>query len=177
MSSCILWFLLLQIIQYSFSFSLPRGGLETDRHSLLAFKAQLSDPTNKLSSWNESLHFCQWSGVTCGKRHQRVIELDLRSSQLVGRLSPHIGNLSFLRLLSLENNIFSNSIPQELGRLVRLEKLVLGNNSFSGEVPVNISRCSNLMSLNFEGNNLSGNLPPGLGLLSKLQVFILEITI
>jgi hypothetical protein len=96
MSSCILWFLLLQIIQYSFSFSLPRGGLETDRHSLLAFKAQLSDPTNKLSSWNESLHFCQWSGVTCGKRHQRVIELDLRSSQLAGRLSPHIGNLSFL---------------------------------------------------------------------------------
>ncbi|XP_034899008.1 LRR receptor-like serine/threonine-protein kinase EFR [Populus alba] len=171
MSSFILWFLSFQIIQHSFSFSLARGGSEIDKLSLLAFKAQLSDPPTKLSSWNESLHFCQWSGVTCGRQERRVIELDLHSSQLVGSLSPSIGNLSFLRLLSLENNGFSNTIPQEVGRLVRLQTLLLGNNSFSGEIPSNISHCSNLLKLNLEGNNLTGNLPAGLGSLSKLQVF------
>lgn len=171
MSSFILWFLSFQIIQHSFSLSLARGS-EIDKLSLLAFKAQISDPPTKLSSWNESLHFCQWSGVTCGGRDERVIELDLHSSQLVGSLSPSIGNLSFLRLLSLENNSFTNTIPQELGRLVRLQTLILGNNSFSGEIPANISHCSNLLMLNLEGNNLAGNLPAGLGSLSKLQVFI-----
>jgi hypothetical protein len=117
MSSFILWFLSFQIIQHSFSFSLARGGSEIDKLSLLAFKAQISDPLKKLSSWNESLHFCQWSGVTCGGRDERVIQLDLHSSQLVGSLSPSIGNLSFLRLLSLENNSFTNTTPQEVGRL------------------------------------------------------------
>jgi len=171
MSSFILWFLSFQIIQHCFSFSLARGGSEIDKLSLLAFKAQISDPLKKLSSWNESLHFCQWSGVTCGGRDERVIQLDLHSSQLVGSLSPSIGNLSFLSLLSLENNGFTNTIPQELGRLVRLQALLLGNNSFSGEIPANISHCSNLLKLNLEGNNLTGNLPAGLGSLSKLQVF------
>jgi len=171
MSSCILWFLFLQVIHHSFSISLARGESEIDKLSLLAFKAQISDPPEKLSSWNESLPFCQWSGVTCGRRHQRVVELDLHSSQLVGSLSPHIGNLSFLRLLRLENNSFTNTIPQEIDRLVRLQTLILGNNSFTGEIPANISHCSNLLSLNLEGNNLTGNLPAGLGSLSKLQVF------
>ncbi|XP_061947048.1 probable LRR receptor-like serine/threonine-protein kinase At3g47570 [Populus nigra] len=171
MSSFILWFLSFQIIQHSFSLSLARGGSEIDKLSLLAFKAQISHPPTKLSSWNESLHFCQWSGVTCGRQDQRVIELDLHSSQLVGSLSPSIGNLSFLRLLSLENNSFTSAIPQEIGRLVRLQTLLLANNSFSGEIPANISHCSNLRSLNLEGNNLAGNLPAGLGSLSKLQVF------
>uniref|UniRef100_A0A2K1X885 non-specific serine/threonine protein kinase n=1 Tax=Populus trichocarpa TaxID=3694 RepID=A0A2K1X885_POPTR len=171
MSSFILWFLSFQIIQHSFSFSLARGGSEIDKLSLLSFKAQISHPPTKLSSWNESLHFCQWSGVTCGRQDRRVIELDLHSSQLVGSLSPSIGNLSFLSLLSLENNGFTNTIPQELGRLVRLQALLLGNNSFSGEIPANISHCSNLLKLNLEGNNLTGNLPAGLGSLSKLQVF------
>ncbi|XP_034914103.1 uncharacterized protein [Populus alba] len=171
MSSCILWFLFLQVIHHSFSISLARGESEIDKLSLLAFKAQISDPPEKLSSWNESLPLCQWSGVTCGRRHQRVIELDLHSSQLVGSLSPSIGNLSFLRLLRLENNSFTNTIPQEIDRLVRLQTLILGNNSFTGEIPANISHCSNLLSLNLEGNNLTGNLPAGLGSLSKLQVF------
>uniref|UniRef100_A0A6N2LU92 non-specific serine/threonine protein kinase n=1 Tax=Salix viminalis TaxID=40686 RepID=A0A6N2LU92_SALVM len=111
-----------------------------------------------------------WSGVTCGGQGQRVTELDLHSSQLVGSLSPYIGNLSFLRLLSLENNSFTNNIPQEVGRLVRLQTLMLGSNSFSGEIPANISHCSNLLNLNLEVNNLTGSLPEGLGSLSKLQI-------
>ena len=175
MSSCILWLLFLQIIQLPIPFSLPTGGNETDRLSLLALKSQITnDPFGMLSSWNESLHFCDWSGVICGKRHRRVVEIDLHSAQLVGSLSPHIGNLSFLRILKLENNRFSHNIPQELGHLFRLRMLSLENNTFDGKIPVNISHCSNLLILSLSGNNLTGKLPIELGSLSKLQVFFFQ---
>lgn len=49
------------------------GGNETDQLALLAFKGEISrDPFGALNSWNESIHFCQWVGVTCGHRHKRV---------------------------------------------------------------------------------------------------------
>ncbi|BFG22823.1 hypothetical protein CerSpe_090970 [Prunus speciosa] len=150
-------------------------GHEVDRLSLLSFKAEIvSDTMGILSSWNESLHMCEWPGVFCGRRHQRVTVLDLQSSQLKGSLSPHIGNLSFLRTLRLQNNSFSGTIPQEIGRLFRLQMLQLGNNSFSGRIPFNISRCSNLKYLGLVGNNLSGKLPVEIGSLSKLQVLNLS---
>uniref|UniRef100_A0A6N2NJH1 non-specific serine/threonine protein kinase n=1 Tax=Salix viminalis TaxID=40686 RepID=A0A6N2NJH1_SALVM len=164
-----LWFLFLQIILHSFSFSLAEDRARQTNSRYWLSRLKFRTPC-KTGSWNESSNLCQWSGVTCGGQGRRVTELDLHSSQLVGSLSPHIGNLSFLRLLRLENNSFTEAIPQELGRLVRLQTLILGNNSFSGEIPANISRCSNLLNLNLEGNNLTGNLPEGLGSLSKLQV-------
>ncbi|KAL9402718.1 hypothetical protein Peur_006567 [Populus x canadensis] len=169
LSSNILYSLFLLIIQFSIASCLLVGN-ETDRLSLLAFKTQIRDPLGKLSSWNESLHFCEWSGVNCGRKHRRVVELDLHSSQLAGSLSPHIGNLSFLRILNLEINSFSYLIPQELGRLFRIQELSLGNNTFSGEIPVNISRCTNLLSIGLASNNLTGKLPAEFGSLSKLQV-------
>ncbi|KAL6291077.1 hypothetical protein ACE6H2_008587 [Prunus campanulata] len=146
-------------------------GHEVDRLSLLAFKAEItSDPLGILSSWNESLHLCEWQGIFCGRRHQRVTGLDLQSSRLQGRLSPHIGNLSFLRTFRLENNLFNHTIPQEIGRLFRLQMLSFDNNSFSGAIPSSISRCSNLQYLSLFGNTLSGKIPIEIGSLSKLQV-------
>ncbi|CAN6705210.1 unnamed protein product [Malus baccata var. baccata] len=146
------------------------AGNGVDRLSLLAFKAEIvTDTLGILSSWNESLHFCHWPGITCGRRHQRVTVLDLQSSGLAGHLSPHIGNLSFLRALNLQNNSFSHTIPPEIGRLFRLERLLLYNNSFGGHIPFNISRCSNLQYLHLFGNTLSGELPIEIASLSKLQ--------
>uniref|UniRef100_A0A6N2NAJ5 non-specific serine/threonine protein kinase n=1 Tax=Salix viminalis TaxID=40686 RepID=A0A6N2NAJ5_SALVM len=156
--------------------SAPRKWRPSQQHCGLELAQITDDPFGALNSWNESFHFCEWSGVACGRRHQRVVELDLHSYKLVGGLSPSIGNLSFLRLLNLENNSLSSSIPGELGRLFRLQMLRLGNNSFSGEIPANISSCANLIALRLEGNNLTGKLPEQLESLSKLKVlnFILN---
>ena len=61
---------------------------ETDRLALLNFKGEISkDPLRVMSSWNDSIHFCQWKGVFCGRRHQRVTVLDLQSQKLVGSIS------------------------------------------------------------------------------------------
>ncbi|GKE54628.1 leucine-rich repeat protein, partial [Tanacetum coccineum] len=74
------------------------GGNETDYHALLSFKSKIThDPYKVLASWNQSFHFCEWSGISCGKRHKRVTALKLNSQGLEGSLSPHVGNLSFLR--------------------------------------------------------------------------------
>ncbi|TQD76811.1 hypothetical protein C1H46_037644 [Malus baccata] len=154
------------------------GGNTTDRLALLAIKAQINQDLhnyNVMSSWNESMHFCMWHGVTCSRRHrQRVTILDLQSQNLVGKLSPNFGNLSFLRELWLQNNSFSHEIPPQIGNLRRLQVLRLDVNSFSGSIPHNISHCFNLILVNFTRNKLVGKIPSEIGLLLKLQKFALQ---
>ncbi|CAL5341408.1 unnamed protein product [Camellia sinensis] len=148
---------------------------ETDRLALVAFQAAIvQDPFGALTSWNHSVHHCHWNGILCGRRHpDRVIGLTLDSQGLVGSLSPHIGNLSFLKSIDLQNNSFHGPIPQEMGRLFRLQTMNFSSNSFGGGIPNNLSRCSKLEWLNLIDNNLTGNIPAELGSLSRLGTLAL----
>ncbi|KAM3697824.1 hypothetical protein ACB098_06G143000 [Castanea mollissima] len=168
---------------------------ETDRFSLLKFKQSVpQDPYNILSSWNDSMHFCNWLGVKCGRRHQRVTVLDLRGHKLRGTLSPYIGNLSFLRSILLQNNSFYGEIPQEIGHLLRLQQLSLSNNTLEGKIPSSLSNCSSLSKNNLVGgipsslgnvsslthfavadNNLVGNIPDAIGQLNGLVLFTISV--
>ncbi|XP_057512881.1 probable LRR receptor-like serine/threonine-protein kinase At3g47570 [Actinidia eriantha] len=166
----LLWSCFLSVVLIcSGSFGSALGGNETDRLALLAFKAEITGPLGVLSSWNESIHFCQWSGVACGRRHQRVVVLYLDDQGLSGSISPHIGNLSFLKELWLRNNSLSHIIPPELGFLRRLRILSLRNNSVSGEIPANISASSGLTVLDLNFNRLAGKIPDELGSLTNLE--------
>ncbi|GMP85801.1 hypothetical protein CsSME_00038836 [Camellia sinensis var. sinensis] len=92
------------------------GGNETDHLAMPSVQAQITrDPMLVASSWNDSLHFCQWEGVSCGCRHQRVIGLNLESRNLEGSIAPYIGNLSFLRIINLSNNSIQGEIFREMG--------------------------------------------------------------
>ncbi|KAL5699415.1 non-specific serine/threonine protein kinase [Ranunculus cassubicifolius] len=149
---------------------------QPDRFALLAIKSQIQDPWGALSSWNESLHHCEWQGITCSAiRTDRVTALDLQSLKLEGTLSPYIGNLTFLRQVMLSENNFHGEIPQEIGHLFRLELLSLTNNSFTGNIPTNLTRCSNLKVIQFNDNNLSGTIPGELSSLTKLESLFLSI--
>ncbi|XP_047319921.1 putative receptor-like protein kinase At3g47110 isoform X2 [Impatiens glandulifera] len=149
---------------------------ETDHAALLAMKSKTLDPFGggALSSWNESSHFCNWEGVFCGKRHKRVTLIYLSSSGLSGTLSPHVGNLTFLRRLWLNNNTFHGEIPNEIGGLYRLKVLSLSSNSFQGRIPVSLSRCSSLMRLFIGYNNLVGTIPEEFSSLSMLKVIVVH---
>ncbi|KAL4578543.1 hypothetical protein LXL04_014667 [Taraxacum kok-saghyz] len=140
---------------------------ETDYQALMHFKSTITN--DPLTSWNASFHFCNWSGVSCGKRHKRVTSLRLNSYGLQGSLSPYVGNLSFLREFSLEYNNFHGSIPHELGRLSRLRFLNLGYNNFNGSIPANLSGCSNIEVISLYENKLVGSIPKELSFLSKLN--------
>lgn len=127
------------------------GGNETDYEALLAFKAKIQDPhSNTLSSWNDSLDFCNWPGITCGRRHGRVRIINLEDQ----KLAPYVGNISFLREIRLANNIIHGEIPPEVGRLLRLRVLMLTNNSIEGKIPANLSSCSSLAELYIDRNKL-----------------------
>ncbi|GLT61612.1 hypothetical protein SLA2020_343070 [Shorea laevis] len=141
----------------------------TDHMALIAFKSKISnDPHGIFKSWNYSIHFCEWEGITCSRRRDRVTTLDLSSRGLVGSLSPFLGNLSFLQEIRLFNNSFYGGIPAEIGRLFRLQTLFLNDNSFAGELPSNLSHCSNLNVLEIGKNKFEGKLPMELASLSKL---------
>ena len=108
---------------------------ETDRLALLKFKESIShDPYMMLSLWNDSMHFCNWFGITCGRQHQRVMALYLQGYKLQGSISPYISNLTFLRFINLQNNSFYGEIIHEVGHLFRLQTLNLNNNTLEGEI-------------------------------------------
>ncbi|CAN1321046.1 Probable LRR receptor-like serine/threonine-protein kinase At3g47570 [Linum perenne] len=145
-------------------------------------------------SWNSSTHFCQWKGVSCAATHARVTALELQSQELSGSISPHIGNLSFLKVLRLYNNSFTGEIPSEIGQLGRLQILELHNNSlggnlgfslpnlesfnvylnqFTGTIPATLSNASNLFQLQLQDNNFTGSVPSMAGL-SMLGFFAIS---
>ncbi|KAK4487592.1 hypothetical protein RD792_005760 [Penstemon davidsonii] len=162
LSSIILW-----LVFYYATTPAACSNNETDLQALLAFKRAID---YDLSSWNETVHFCYWEGVLCSQRHQsRVVSINMMSQGLTGSLSPHLGNLSFLRTIILQNNSFYGQIPEELGRLRRLQLIEFSNNSFSGEIPKNLSHCTNLYYLNLIDNDLTGIVIPELASLLKLE--------
>ncbi|KAJ8629230.1 hypothetical protein MRB53_022553 [Persea americana] len=140
----------------------------TDALTLLSFKQQIrNDPFHSLSTWNDSLPFCQWHGITCGRRHpHRVMTMNLTGLQLFGPLSPLIANLTFLRGIDLSHNKLHGQIPQELGLLFRLsldnclslENLQLDGNFFQGSFPTLDSLKANLIGVGSYGSVYKGFL-------------------
>ncbi|KAH0701095.1 hypothetical protein KY284_015310 [Solanum tuberosum] len=167
----------------------------TDQTSLLALKSQItSDPYQILSTnWSSSASVCNWIGVTCGSRHQRVTVLNISDMGFSGTIPSQLGNLSFLVSLDLSYNYFHGELPLEFSRLRKLrainlsfnnftgeipkflgdfqdlQMLSLENNSFSGFIPSSISNMKNLGFLNLRYNNLEGNIPAGIAALRSLK--------
>ncbi|KAL0377038.1 UNVERIFIED_CONTAM: putative LRR receptor-like serine/threonine-protein kinase [Sesamum calycinum] len=154
---------------------------ETDLISLLSFKNAINDPYGALNSWNETAHFCNWTGVRCGRKHpDRVVAISLSSRSLVGPLSPHIGaiprNLSQcpnLVYLNLIDNLLSGPIPVEIGSLYKLQALGLGDNDLSGPIPPSLGNLTSLFLLSLRFCRLTGGIPESLTQLHSLTSFIL----
>nr|CAD1828917.1 unnamed protein product [Ananas comosus var. bracteatus] len=107
--------------------------------------------------------------------------LDLSYNQnLGGLLTPAIGNVTKLNMLSLISCSFIGTIPDELGNLGQLTSLSLNSNQFTGRIPASLGKLSNLNWLDLADNQLSGPLPtstngaPGLDQLLKAQHFHLN---
>ncbi|XP_048637102.1 probable LRR receptor-like serine/threonine-protein kinase At3g47570 [Brassica napus] len=167
--------ILFQILDASSFYEASKADGNADRKALLVFKSQVS-ANNRLAlvSWNDSTPFCQWKGVTCGRKHKRVTGLDLGGLELGGIISPAIGNLSFLRTLNLGENSFSGTIPKEVGMLSRLQELNMSYNNLKGVIPTSLSNCSRLVELVLTSNNLENGLPSELGSLSSLESLFLS---
>ncbi|XP_012443759.1 putative receptor-like protein kinase At3g47110 [Gossypium raimondii] len=164
---CIIIFTLLSISSKPATLALRSN--ENDMLALLSLKDQLvGDSHGVLTSWNASFHCCQWQGVQCGRRHQRVVSLNMSGLSLAGFISPAIGNLTFLREVDFSYNKLQGSIPREVGHLRRLVYLSLEYNHLNGEIPQELSNCSNLQEIAFNANNITGEIPVSLGDMKNL---------
>ncbi|KAL7211335.1 hypothetical protein ACSBR2_014250 [Camellia fascicularis] len=184
--------------QYCFlaCFTMNVSSFTTDQYALLAFKAHITfdNPHHILANnWSADASVCDWIGVSCGKRHYRVVALNLPDMGIGGTIPPHIGNLSFLSYFNITNNTFQGHLPDELaqlhllnvadfnfnnfsggvptwfGNLPKLQYLCLASNSFTGLVPPSIGNISTLESLDLRYNFLEGGVPEEIGYLTKLK--------
>ncbi|OAY44680.1 leucine-rich repeat receptor-like protein kinase PXC2 [Manihot esculenta] len=162
---------------------------------LIVFKAGLQDPESKLASWNEDdENPCNWVGVKCDPKTQRVTELVLDGFSLSGHIGRGLLRLQFLQILSLSNNNFTGTINPDLTQLGVLQVVDLSrnnlsglipdgffkqcgslrsvsfaNNNLTGQIPESLSWCTSLAAVNFSSNQLSGELPSGLWFLRGLE--------
>ncbi|KAK8497784.1 hypothetical protein V6N12_011294 [Hibiscus sabdariffa] len=135
-----------------------------DKAALLAFKKSILDPTSALANWKDDVHVCNFTRIKCNEQHHRVMEIDLSSSQLVGKISPFISNLTRLRRLKLNENQFYGTIPPELSSLRYLIVFIVMDNNLTGTLPPSFfSNCSNLKVIDASLNYFTGQIPAQIG--------------
>lgn len=129
--------------------------IASERSALVRFKAGLSDPENRLSTWRGD-DCCRWKGVHCSRRTGHVLKLDVQGSYdgvLGGNISSSLVGLERLRYLDLGGNSFTGfQITEFLPSLHNLRYLSLSSSGFVGRVPPQLGNLSNLRYLSF-GNN------------------------
>ncbi|CAO2170538.1 unnamed protein product [Urochloa humidicola] len=131
--------------------------IDHERSALLAFRAGLTDPANRLSSWIGD-NCCQWKGVQCRNTTGHVVKLDLRGHDLNcdvhvlgGKISSSLIGLQHLQYLDLSCNRFDKvQMPEFLGSFHELRYLDLSQSSLVGRIPPQLGNLSNLRYLNLD---------------------------
>ncbi|PHU13932.1 Leucine-rich repeat receptor-like protein kinase PXC2 [Capsicum chinense] len=138
--------------------------LNDDVLGLIVFKSDVQDPYGKLNSWNEEDDSpCNWDGIYCNPRSNRVSEVVLDGFGLAGRISRGLLRLQFLRKLSLAKNNLTGSISVSLAQLANLKFLDLSENNVSGPIPGDyFQQCGPLRSISLAKNKISGQIPESL---------------
>ncbi|KAA8532895.1 hypothetical protein F0562_032988 [Nyssa sinensis] len=95
--------------------------------------------------------------------------LSLPFNELTGEIPTEIWGLRNLEVLDLEGNLISGNLPHEFTGLRKLRVLNLGLNGFVGDIPFSLSKCRGLRVLNLAGNRLNGTIPAFVGSFSKLK--------
>ncbi|XP_042394546.1 LRR receptor kinase SERK2-like isoform X1 [Zingiber officinale] len=152
-----------------FMFLLSRVESDPQGDALYDMKMRLNATGNQLSDWNrDQVNPCTWNSVICDS-NSNVIQVTLSSMGFNGVLSPRIGELRYLNVLSLPGNNITGGIPEQFGGLSSLTNLDLENNHLSGEIPASLGKLSKLQILILSQNNLTGNIPPSLTNLGALN--------
>ena len=124
-------------------------------------------------NWSLDTTIWQWKGVRVNPWTGRIVELDLSSEKLSGRIPGALGRLTGLEVLDLQDNDLSGGIPPELGQLVNLRELQIGWNPLGGEIPPELGALTNLVELNLSNSELTGGIPPELGRLVNLRELLI----
>ncbi|KAI5345436.1 hypothetical protein L3X38_013313 [Prunus dulcis] len=140
--------------------------IERERQALLAFKRDLVDKFDLLSSWGSEAQkqdCCRWVGVSCSNQTGHVLQLDL-SYKVVGELdnvqgkmiSPKLIELHHLQHLALNDiNFNGRQFPYFIGSLTNLRYLDLSFTNFGGKFPSQVGNLTNLVYLDLSFNRFT----------------------
>ena len=158
-------------------------GLVSDCAALLTARDTLAGTVTL--DWSDSIPIGNWSGVTLGSTPQRVTDLNLRNTGLMGTIPAELSTLAKLERLDLGVNLtcdsngcrpeppsvnqLTGSIPAELGNLANLTWLSISGNQLTGSIPAELGSLANLTWLSISGNQLTGSIPAELGNLTNLE--------
>ncbi|WOL20043.1 putative LRR receptor-like serine/threonine-protein kinase [Canna indica] len=145
--------------------------VKSDRQgdALYDMKIKLNATGNQLADWNQNqVNPCTWNSIICDSNNN-VVQVTLSSMGFSGILSPRIGELQYLTVLSLPGNNITGGIPEQFGNLSSLTNLELENNHLNGTIPASLGKLSKLQILILSQNNLSGNIPESLTNLGALN--------
>ncbi|KAK6268572.1 hypothetical protein QUC31_012732 [Theobroma cacao] len=131
--------------------------------------------SNKSSSFTEPLPpnmpLAINSTVTCSCSPNGECHIDaiyLIGQDLDGVLPRSLVKLPYIKTIQLTLNYLKGTIPREWAAL-KLEILTLENNLFSGTIPPQLGKLVNLENLTLSANFLTGKFPWGLTKLSNLK--------
>ncbi|XP_027922966.1 receptor-like protein EIX1 [Vigna unguiculata] len=148
----------------------------SERETLLKLKHHLTDPSNRLSSWNASVNpnCCEWDGVVCNNITSHVAELHLttpRPSFSFYKSIPYQLDVDIYEeaLKEYRRRAFGGEINPCLVDLKQLNYLDLSGNHFPGTpIPSFIATMTSLTHLNLSDAGFMGNIPSQIGNLSNL---------
>jgi len=127
--------------------------------------------------WDLKRPVSEWKGVTL-----KLVDNSIRVSELwfygineiIGTLTPKIGDLSELESLSLAGKQLTGPIPETIGKLKKLKNFRLYYTGLSS-IPQTIGDLQNLETLDFDENpNLEGGIPTEIVKLNKLKILYIR---
>ncbi|KAL6538922.1 hypothetical protein OROMI_025248 [Orobanche minor] len=122
------------------------------------------------SNWPQSFLVCNCAFRDCVCHIEQLI---LRRQDLPGVLPRSVAKLPHLKILDLDRNYLTGSIPREWTS-TKLQKLVLSGNRLSGPIPDHLGNITTLEYMIIETNRFNGGVPSELGRLVKLETLVLS---
>lgn len=107
-------------------------------------------------------------------RLKQLEVLSLFDNKIEGDLPGSIYQLSTLKILLLNNNKLSGTLSSEIINFHALQNLSLFDNSFEGEIPKELEKLHNLAEMNLSYNKFTGTVSKSLALLDPLNMTMLD---